>query len=158
MQQARAPILKRPAQAATPRAPARANAKRRKGSLQRGGTVKSVLVCGELYTTLAWYLRRKQTKAEGNLARTCSLSGDAVRLLDGDAKTLKKFASDNAQERKELFPAVVASVPARATATLCTAARKGVGKVKARRPRSANEPNVLWRVGALDRLGFALPA
>lgn len=155
VQPARAPILKRPAQAA---APARAKAKRRKGSLQRCEAVKSVLVCGELYTTLAWYLGRKQTQTEGDLARECSLSRDAVRLVGGDSKTLTAFVSDSAHGRKELFPAVVTSVPARATATLCTAGRKGVGKVKARRPTSAKEQNVLWRVGALDSLGSALLA
>ena len=67
------------------------------------------------------------------------------------------FVADG-ESKQALMPQVVGKITATALASRCftSPSRTGSGYVEVRRPSKAKEPNVIWKVTALDNVGRSL--
>ena len=126
----------------------------------------AVHICGEKYSTLKWFLGRREypNEAKKVLADTASCV-HAVQIQGGDAKTLVSsgFARLPPQRPKELFPRDVPPghlqrLPTKFEPTACPTVKRGEknasGKVMCRkRPEKMDGyRGVLWRISDMVRV------
>ena len=127
---------------------------------RRKGAVPTVLIHAEHYTTLAWYFGPDLNGwHKRQVYNGCSFRTDAARLVRGDQNTLRSqgFVADG-KSKQELMLQSVGKLTVKASASRCSASpsRTASGYVEVRRPLKAKEPNVMWKLTALDNVGRSL--
>ena len=105
-----------------------------------------VLVCGRLYTTLAWYYGKHLGQStRSSIANSCN--SHALEFRNADTTTLVKNGWAKTSRPTELLPERT-YLPSDWLNTVCVAARPPHTPMQIR--KGASGRNILWRVEDLD--------
>ena len=126
------------------------------------GLVPLAMIHGEAFATRSSYFGGTPTGAQNRRVHDqCDFRVDAARLLKGDSMSLRSqgFLGVCAGNVKELLDhnAELSTEPV-PSKCLAAPSRRGNGRVDIRRPLAPSEPNVFWRISALDAAGVGYGA